>query len=112
MGSNPLKSIGKGFLNVVTFGGYGAHEQAKAQKKAAEAEARAAEEQAKAAREAAANTPEDQQQAMSAALRDDEKNKLRRRRGAGGTVLTSSLGTSGNVSTEFNKLGTGWWSNL
>ena len=100
-----LKSIGKGLLNVVTFGGYGAHEQAKAQKKAAEAEARAAEEQAKAAREAAANTPEDQQQAMSAALRDDEKRKLRRRRGMTGTVLTSALGTSGVTTTGANNLG-------
>ena len=112
MGGNPLKSIGKGIANVVTFGGYSAHEQAKAQKKAAEAEARAAEEQAKAARIAAANTPEDQQQAMSAALREDEQNKLRRRRGMTSTVLTSSLGTSGNADTNFNKLGTGWWSNL
>ena len=105
MGGNPLKSIAKGVANVVTFGGYSAHEQAKAQKKAAEAEARAAEEQAKAAREAAANTPEDQQQAMSAALRDDEKNKLRRRRGMTGTVLTSALGTSGTAVTGANKLG-------
>ena len=100
-----LKSIGKGLANVVTFGGYSAHENAKAQKKAAEAEAKAAEEQAKAAKEAAANTPEDQQQAMSSALRDDEKNKLRRRRGIGGTVLTSQLGTSGTTSTGANKLG-------
>jgi hypothetical protein len=100
-----FKSVGKGLLNVVTFGGYGAHEQAKAQKRAAEAEARAAEEQAKAAREAAANTPEDQQQAMSAALRDDEKNKLRRRRGMTGTVLTSALGASGTAVTGANKLG-------
>lgn len=105
MGGNPLKSIGKGLLNVVTFGGYSAHENAKAQKKAAEAEAKAAEEQAKAAKEAAANTPEDQQQAMSAALRDDEKNKLRRRRGMTGTVLTSALGTSGTAVTGANKLG-------
>jgi DNA-binding transcriptional regulator YiaG len=104
MGSG-LKSIGKGLLNVVTFGGYSAHENAKAQKKAAEAEAKAAEEQAKAAKEAAANTPEDQQQAMSAALRDDEKNKLRRRRGMTGTVLTSALGTSGTAVTGANKLG-------
>lgn len=100
-----FKSVAKGIANVVTFGGYSAHEQAKAQKKAAEAEARAAEEQAKAAREAAANTPEDQQQAMSAALRDDEKRKLRRRRGMTGTVLTSALGTSGTAVTGANKLG-------
>ena len=105
MGGNPFKSALKGIANVVTFGGYSAHEQAKAQKKAAEAEARAAEEQAKAAREAAANTPEDQQQAMSAALRDDEKNKLRRRRSMTGTVLTSALGTSGTAVTGANKLG-------
>ena len=105
MGGNPLKSICKGLLNVVTFGGYSAHENAKVQKKAAEAEAKAAEEQAKAAKEAAANTPEDQQQAMSAALRDDEKNKLRRRRGMTGTVLTSALGTSGTAVTGANKLG-------
>lgn len=104
-GGNIFKSIAKGVANVVTFGGYSAHEQAKAQKKAAEAEAKAAEEQAKAAREAAANTPEDQQQAMSAALRDDEKNKLRRRRGMSGTVLTSALGTSGTTATGANKLG-------
>lgn len=100
-----FKSVAKGIANAVTFGGYSAHEQAKAQKKAAEAEARAAEEQAKAAREAAANTPEDQQQAMSAALREDEKNKLRRRRGVTGTVLTSALGTSGVTTTGANKLG-------
>ena len=104
MGSG-IKSVLKGVANVVTFGGYSAHENAKAQKKAAEAEARAAEEQAKAAREAAANTPEDQHQAMSAALRDDEKNKLRRRRGMSGAVLTSALGTSGTVVTGANKLG-------
>ena len=104
MGSG-IKSVLKGVANVVTFGGYSAHEQAKAQKKAAEAEAKAAEEQAKAAREAAANTPEDQQQAMSAALREDEKNKLKRRRGIGGTVLTSQLGTSGTAQTGANKLG-------
>lgn len=100
-----FKGVAKGIANVVTFGGYSAHEQAKAQKKAAEAEARAAEEQARAAKEAAANTPEDQQQAMSAALRDDEKHKLRRRRGMTGTVLTSALGTSGTAVTGANKLG-------
>lgn len=105
MGGNPLKSIAKGIANVVTFGGYSAHENAKAQKKAADAEARAAEEQARAAREAAANTPEDQQEAMSAALRNDEQNKLRRRRGMTGTVLTSALGTSGAAETGANKLG-------
>lgn len=95
----------------MTFGAISAHDQAKAAKEQAkaiqaqtDAQVKAAEEQAKAAKEAAANTPESQQDAMSAAIRDEEANKLRRRRGMTGTILTGSLGTSG-ASTGNNKLG-------
>ena len=102
-----LKAVG----NVLTFGAISAHDQAKAQRKQAEAaraqteaQVKAAEEQAKAAKEAAANTPQDQQDAQSAAIRNDEANKLKRRRGMTGTVLTSALG-AGGTQTGSNKLG-------
>ena len=82
-----------------------ARKQAQAQEEQARAEREAAEKQAQAAKEAAANTPQDRQEAMSAALRQDEQNKLRRRRGLTGTIMTSPLGTTGNVETGGNKLG-------
>lgn len=125
-----VKSVVKTVGDIATFGAVSRHDQAKAQRKQAEAQAKAAEMQAKAqeeqaraqreamqaqtdmaqqqaqvAKEAAANIPEDRQQAMSAALREDEKNKLRRRRGLTGTILTSSLGVTGQQAGSGNKLG-------
>lgn len=42
---------------------------------------------------------EEEQEAESAALRDEELRKLKRRRQMGGTVLTSPLGTTGSVAS-------------
>ncbi len=42
---------------------------------------------------------EAEQEAESAALRDEELRKLKRRRQMGGTVLTSPLGTTGSVAS-------------
>ena len=124
-----VKSVVKGVGNLVTFGAVSAHDQAKAARKQAEAQAEAARLQAEAqekiaaaqreatrkqeenaaaeaqaAKVAAANIPQEQQEAMASSLREDEANKLKRRRGMTGTILTSPLGTSG-VTTGSNKLG-------
>ena len=100
-----IKSVFKGIGNLLTFGAISAHDQAKAQRKQAEAQERAAQLEAQAAKEAAANTPQDQQDAMAASIRDEEQRKIRMRRGMTGTILTSSLGTTGGVNTGSNKLG-------
>ena len=42
---------------------------------------------------------------MSAAIRDEEANRIKRRRGMAGTIMTSALGTTGSVQTGGNKLG-------
>lgn len=47
---------------------------------------------------------EQEQEAESASVRDEEQRKLRRRRQMGGTMLTSPLGTTGSVSSTGNSL--------
>lgn len=64
-----------------------------------------ADREAEAAKVAAANIPQEQQEAVSASIRDEEANKIKRRRGMTGTILTSALGTTGTVQTGSNKLG-------
>lgn len=106
-----VKKILKGVGNVLTFGAVSAHDQAKAARKQADAiraqtdaQVQAAEEQAQAAKTAAANTPQDQQEAMAGSIRDEEAARLRRRRGMTGTVLTGPLG-AGGAATGSSRLG-------
>ncbi len=103
--ANVGKGLVKGIGNIATFGYLGQKEQAKAVRKQTDAEIAAAEMQAEAERQAAANTPEDQTEAVAAAVRDEESQAIRRRRGMAGTVKTSALGTTGTVSSGSNKLG-------
>lgn len=47
---------------------------------------------------------EEEAEPESAAVRDEERRKLRQRRGMAGTVLTSPLGTAGAVSSSGSAL--------
>lgn len=47
---------------------------------------------------------EAEQEAESAAIRDEEQRKIRRRRQMGGTILTSPLGTTGSVESLSSSL--------
>ena len=100
-----------------------ARQQAEAAQKQAEAAKRSAEQQAKIAeqqRQAAEQQLLEQQKqnrqleseasaqdSEAAAVRDSERGALINRRGLSGTMLTSSLGTTGQVTTTGAKLGSG-----